>query len=216
VKVLHTSDVHGRYEHLLTLVAADNYDVWVDTGDTLPNPGWTVGSFNQMPETQRTKQASWWHHKDLTRRLLDALNGRPHVSVMGNHDFMRYASFMRQHADNVYGLHSGYVDPVEVAGLTWYGISEIPYMNGRWNFETQQRGLEVLVSAIPKCDVLLSHAPPAGVLSYRDEWGIPKLETAPFRYLFCGHVHECGGMESLAMGKFVYNSATTHQIVEAE
>lgn len=215
MKVLHTSDVHGRYKWLLEQLARDDYDVWVDTGDMLPNPGWS-SPIGRMPQIQRGKQRAWWSHKQLTRRCLDALNGRPVFRVLGNHDFFDWAAPLRRQASNIHLLDFDRRDPVEYGGLTWYGISEIPYMNGNWNFETHPRALAVMLDSIPKCDVLLSHAPPSGVLSYRDEWGIVGLENLAFRYMLFGHIHETGGFSVTTQGKLFYNSATTSTLVEIE
>lgn len=212
MRILHTSDWHGHHRHLLEVLDTQEYDVWVDTGDFQPNPGWG-NPIKRIPQIQAQQQRKWWSYKGLAKRIDDVLRGRPKVLIPGNHDFYNHAIMLAQRQENTYAPG---LDPVSIGGVRFCGIAEIPYIAGHWARETTSRGLEALVEAIPDCDVLLSHAPPAGHLSYRDEWGIPGLEKTHAKHILCGHVHECGGMKKQVGDTMVYNSATTFQLVDIE
>lgn len=207
---LHTSDWHGRHKALLEVLDTQEYDVWFDTGDFQPNPGWN-SPIKRVPQVQARQQINWWAYKGLAQKLTDVLRGRPAVMVPGNHDFFNHAAMLASRYPNFFAPG---LDPVEVAGLSVCGVSEIPYIAGFWARETSSNGLAALVASIPKCDVLLSHAPPAGFLSWRDEWGIAGLEKVRAKSIFTGHVHECGGSMYELDDKVIYNSATTFQLVE--
>ena len=73
-----------------------------------------------------------------------------------------------------------------------------------------------MLAAVPPADVLVSHAPPAGPLSKRDEWGVPGIERLPHPLILCGHIHELGGQEHAERGQRVINGATRIRIVEVE
>ena len=54
--------------------------------------------------------------------------------------------------------------------------------------------VRALSAAIPSCDVLISHAPPLGILD--EGLGMPygkKLKAKGIKLVLCGHIHEHGG-----------------------
>lgn len=152
-------------------------------------------------------ERGWWLSKrqlppfdvSIKDALLTWLRGRPVVSVSGNHDWQNVAELLR--GANHFNLAEG---PITLQGHRWAGFSEVPYLEGEWNFEAQPWQLDQKVAAMKAADpdILLTHSPPGGVLDGTmsgGHVGIPQL-TSWLMYgqhnvslnLF-GHVHEGGG-----------------------
>lgn len=208
MRIAHVSDIHGHYSTLDRL-GGDAPDLWVITGDFFPNK--TRGH----AETETRWQTNWFGYKSFSirRRLL----GAPVLLVPGNHDYANLAGLLRRDG----------VDAREVApegctfgGLRFAGFGHIPIIAGEWNRESTTQELYDLTHRTLDCDpdVLLTHAPPDGILngSYP---GIGPLTTAltyrPHRvtHHFFGHSHEDGGKSVEHMGITFVNSATTLQRV---
>ena len=209
MKIAHVSDIHGHYSTLDRL-GGDAPDLWVITGDFFPNK--TRGHV----ETETRWQTNWFGYKSFSirRRLL----GAPVLLVPGNHDYANLAGLLRRDG----------VDAREVApegctfgGLRFAGFGHIPIIAGEWNRESTTQELYDLTHRTLDCDpdVLLTHAPPDGILNGRYP-GIGPLTTAltyrPHRvtHHFFGHSHEDGGKSVEHMGITFVNSATTLQWVE--
>ncbi len=222
MRILHTSDLHGRYKPLLTWLARDDYDIWVDTGDFLPNKA--AGSL-PFDMAQRRHQLRWLGFKQLARRISDALDGRPAVCVAGNHDFLQLAGSLRAKTPHAFQITAG--QTIEVQGVRFAGFDTVPgeedsRWRGCWAQDRFEPVVEAAVSAKP--DILVTHAPPHGVLdqsAVSDEahWGIKALEDvvranrAPWRLHLFGHVHQTGGSQQEMNGVRHVNSALGSQIV---
>ena len=203
--ILHTSDLHGSYKPLLAALSAGDFDLWVDSGDFFPN------STRGIASVEASYQAKWFGaYKALGERIAVALNGKPLVSVGGNHDYVSLAALVRAAGGTAYDLSDA---PVEVCGLKFAGFRQIPWIAGEWNGETHDfTGLvDAALGADP--DVLVTHAPPYGILD-EDGYGIGPLTTAlayrPHRikaHLF-GHAHHNGGQTAQEMGILFHNGAT--------
>jgi len=196
MKVLHSSDLHGRYKKLLCF--EEPFDLWVDTGDFFPNKGRRPATgYRIVPWLERSYQSKWWRWKSLGSRLARWLDGRPMISVSGNHDFVSLAVLLQAAGAHAHAVQTERA--VDVAGLRWAGFRDIPYMDGEWPGEAHTFGEAVDGALAQRPDILLTHAPPAGVLD--DGEGIPELATAlrahpgPRAHLF-GHVHHHGGQET--------------------
>jgi hypothetical protein len=215
MRVLHSSDLHGKYKRLLNSDLA--FDVWLDTGDFLDNVGRSARSGMVIaPALERSYQAKLLSWKDLAARFRDWLAGRPAILVRGNHDFITFGRHLiAARCPNVH-----LVDPegVDVAGLRWAGFREIPQMTGEWAGELSQAAFIPLVERTwaSKPDVLVTHAPASGRLdveSADETCGIDALREAlkqptTIRHHFFGHNHAQGGQILDVGGVRSINGAT--------
>jgi len=208
IRALHTSDLHGRYS--LMLDCAEDFDLWIDTGDFFPNK--TRGDVAVEPMYQR----KWLGWENLPGRLVEFLDGRPALTVAGNHDYTSLAHVLVAAGGDA---HEVTPDGIEVAGIRFAGFREIPYIAGEWNGETQQSDFVQIVArtldSVPV--VLLTHAPPAGILDsvLTHPVGIrPLIDALCYQehtvktHLF-GHIHEHGGKSVVEMGVRFVNGACT-------
>jgi Icc-related predicted phosphoesterase len=204
--ILHTSDLHGNYKKALAALEAGGFDLWIDSGDFFPNK--TRGDWAIEPAFQ-TKWMAW---KDLAARIVKALDGKTLISVGGNHDYVSLASLVKAAGGNAHDLTEG---PVTINGLTFAGFSEVPWMAGEWNGETHAFNEIVDATFQAQPDVLVTHAPPAGVLDTCPDHGggIAALMTAlcyqahEVKAHFFGHIHEFGGQVVEEMGIQFANGA---------
>ena len=204
VRVLHTSDLHGKIDAVLN--SAIEFDLWVDTGDFFPNESRGTRSIEVAFQTQ------WLSDENLPERIASWLNGRPMISVGGNHDFVSLADALRGA-----GVDAHEITPegVEDAGLTWAGFREVPWMMGEWNGETHDFNEVVGATFQSSPDVLVTHAPPAGVLDTCPDHGggVSALMTAlcwqdhEVKAHFFGHIHEFGGQTVNKMCVMFVNGA---------
>lgn len=222
MKILHSSDLHGKYKWLLRDQADADFDVWVDTGDFFDNVGRVARTNHAIHrETEKAAQDRWWGWKHLGTRFKEWLNGRPAIICSGNHDFIDLAYLLRRAGANV---HVTRPEGVDVAGLTWAGFREINWISGEWAGELHDFSDLVDSTWATNPDVLVTHAPPAGILvaSGDDDYGIPRLASALFfeehkiKHHFFGHVHDTGGQQEEKGGIKFYNGATNVLIHEIE
>lgn len=215
MRILHTSDLHGRYKRLLA--EASDFDIWVDTGDFFPNRG-------RVPQTgmavisqfERRHQLRWLRLKNLPDRLARWLRGRPAICVPGNHDFIDLGAALRSAGANATSLGS---EPASVCGLKWDGFREIPWMAGEWPGEAIEFDPIVRRATMSCPDVLCTHAPPKGILDGSGSYGIPALADAvnksqSIRLHLFGHEHEDGGSQVQVGGVLFSNAATCLQVVK--
>ena len=205
--ILHTSDLHGDFERLLHTDTA--FDVWVDTGDFFPNL--TRGEV----DAEVRYQTNWMAQNDVVSKLVTWLNGRPMISVPGNHDYVSLVEALQS-----VGVEAHEVTPtgVEVAGFTWAGFREIPWIYGEWNGETHNFDTLVETTWATRPDVLVTHAPAGGLLDGGNGYGIATLASAltwqphNIKAHFFGHSHEHGGQTLDEMGVLFANGATTIRV----
>lgn len=218
LRILHTSDLHGDLRPLLD--APDDFDVWVDTGDFFPTAGRRFG----CPIDSRREylhQQRWWGYGKIGAKLGAKLAGRPALIVPGNHDYQFLAVNLQRAGENAYNVPL-YKQAVEVCGVRFAGFREVPWIAGEWNGEVKDESAVVgcVLDAHP--DVLLTHAPPRGILDGSDQehYGFPylrqQLDCGPtgLRVHLFGHVHEHGGEGLVEGGIHYYNGATTARIIE--
>ena len=197
MRIIHSSDLHGSYKGLLAI--DDEFDLWIDTGDFFPNK--TRG--NHQIETRY--QTKWAEHKSLGPRLVDWLDGRSLVSVGGNHDYISLADLVVDSGGSAHNLSSG---SAEVGGMVFAGFREIPFIIGEWNGEAHDFSGLVHDALEADPDVLVTHAPPAGILDSPEyPCGIPGLANAltysnhRIKAHFFGHVHDSKGDMLLRLGR---------------
>jgi Icc-related predicted phosphoesterase len=206
----HISDMHGQVSSVLTGAASP--DFWVSSGDFCPN--WTRG----IVSVEENYQANWI--KENQDSIRTAFAGKPVLVVDGNHDFIPVGEHLRWIGVNAIDIPTD--DGVEFMGFRFSGFPDIPYIVGEWNREKYQDELGKLVDRALACnpDILVTHAPPAGILA--GEYGIHPLTAAlTYRYhnirlhLF-GHVHDSGGKVVSAMEIEFSNAATTLNMLTIE
>jgi hypothetical protein len=232
VRILHTSDLHlpkhgdperGAIRRLLDALRGSlgDYDVWVDSGDLLPDPPASidpqrVSDARMMPEAHEA--AARWQLRWMERvapHIVEALGDRRGVVIDGNHHWMNAAHYLDTASAGriAYAQHG---EAVEVASLRWTGLPFIPSCGGCFRREVEAADWSDILGAVPPADVLVSHAPPAGPLSVYDEWGVPWdrcRRHAPV--VLCGHIHQTGGREA-SDGWRVVNGACRMRIIEIE
>ena len=135
----------------------EDFDVWVDTGDFIPNVSrgerveanfqrlWLTKSKLKvrkltMPWLRERygSEASYWYPKgsrqppssgSIVGELTRWLRGRPFISVQGNHDFTSLARPMQRAGAKVWDVADG---PVEIDGERFAGFRHIPFITGEW------------------------------------------------------------------------------------
>lgn len=214
LRVLHTSDLHGKYKRFLQ--SDLDFDVWLDTGDWFDNIGRSAKTGGRIvPALEARQQARWLQWKQLCPRIRDWLKGRPVILLPGNHDFLSLANALQQ--SGCPEVHSITPDGVQVAGLTWAGFRQIPRIAWEWEGEIEEADFEPLIQQTLACapDVLVTHAPAGGILDDHGSrgYGIQPLTSAlayqphRVRWHFFGHEHACGGRQVEEMGIRFFNGA---------
>lgn len=205
LRVLHSSDLHGRYDKLLEALRGGlgDYDVWIDTGDFLPNRSWAN-------RTVEIPFQSFFISK-IAPELLEALGDRRFLYVSGNHDFIKLSGFMKN-AETIDERGC-----VNVDGIRFAGFRHIAYIIGDWEGEIERSQFEYLMSLIQTYDphVLLTHTPPGGILDYegKDAYGVHEItmhlsqNPHKIQHHFFGHVHGCGGIHQRVTPTTFYNGA---------
>jgi hypothetical protein len=205
LRVLHSSDLHGNLSTLLA--EAGPFDLWLDTGDFFPNEA--AGEVTVEAARERRFQRRWLREQVPT--LVTWLAGRPALLMPGNHDYIELSEVLVDAgADARRIVPSG----VDCAGLRWAGFREVKWMDGRWNGECQDFSEPIAATFSRALDVLVTHAPPEGVLDSELDFGIPALTTAlrasrGIRAHFFGHDHRRGGEWVDAWGMRFFNGAKT-------
>lgn len=193
MKILHTSDIHGAYHKVLEALEAGGFDVWVDTGDFFPNK--TRGDHTEEVRYQNRFAIL----KNLGARITELLDGRPLISVGGNHDYISLAQIIRDAGGTAFDMDEG---AAVVGGKTFAGFREVPYIMGEWNGETHGADFANIVdTTMAACpDVLVTHAPPAGILNNDTHGGVGQLVNAlawtdhKVTNHFFGHIHSTQGV----------------------
>lgn len=213
MRILHSSDLHGRYKELLAI--DEPFDLWLDTGDFFPNRGRVPATgYRILPEMESRHQVKWVGYKRVGHKLADWLDGRPALCMPGNHDFIPLVNVLRAAGAAATEIT---LEEIEVAGATWAGFRHIPALEHEWVGETDafDELIDGLRAASP--DVVVTHAPPVGVLDGSHP-GVPGLREALAtwkpRAHFFGHDHADGGKTKLLDGTQFINGATHAFVVE--
>lgn len=215
MKICHFSDIHGYFQ--LLNPPAEDVELIVCTGDMFPHAC--------EHESDRAKaQEQWFLHakpealygETPIARLRRVLNGRPMITVPGNHDWFNWMQALSR--DNVYEIKLG--QSIQRLGLTFAGFRQIPHCSGRFVGEVEQSDFVSIVKKTLdlKPDILVTHAPPRGILD--EALGINALGTVlmygdhTVKHHFFGHIHECGGFSAEHNGIGFHNSATTCRVID--
>lgn len=123
----------------------------------------------------------------------------------GNHDYAvwenptKAEAFFREHGIHMLGKEAVEIDGVVFDGGPWMPISG---WDPSWGFEMEEEDREKEWGRVERCDVLVTHTPPMGILDQTDKGknlGCPILRRRVFSHirpqLHCfGHVHEARGI----------------------
>lgn len=206
----HFSDLHGDLSGLFDSTVLP--DVWVASGDFFPNI--TRGDTDIEPGYQKT----WFGI--VADEFIDRLGGRPLVWMGGNHDYADLGELLR---DRGYPAYNVTPEGVMVADLRFAGFRNINYIAGEWNGETRDFSDVVARTFASDPDILVTHAPPAGILDanpYGLDYGITALTTAltyeshNIKAHFFGHAHGGGGQRCVEMDIKFCNSAEHVQFID--
>lgn len=210
MKIFHLSDTHGWgfWDRPLP----PETDVVAHSGDLFPN------STRGIARIETPFQKEWLSR--FTEPIKKWLDGRPLVYVPGNHDYYELADAMPAHRVSTH--------PITVCGKSWVGFREIPYIYGEWMGEVHDKDMRDIVANIfqptnssnsPGHDILLCHAPPAGMMDSpidkRIHYGITCLATSlqfmphDFKAVLFGHVHQNTYQQETVMGVIFSNAADT-------
>lgn len=187
------------------------HEVWIDTGDLLPNTVMERGM--GWAEAQRRHQVRFMRNSQLGPRLAEALAGRPAVLLPGNHDFALLRLMLLRAGGRVFDGTQTFT----LNGERFAGFREVPKVMGRWMGEADEATLGARVAATMAADptVLLSHAPARGVHddpTHVLHLGIHALRRAlagghSVGWHLHGHVHETGGQCTRVQGLTHVNAA---------
>ncbi len=210
MKILHLSDTHGYFPPLLS---GEEFDLIVHSGDFLPNlAGARASKFWDLARQEsKDFQLEWLTEKKKEFNVWR--QGKPFLYIAGNHDFLTDWTFL---GSNVIDLTN---QDMQYHGLNWSGFSFVSQIHGFWNFEKEEIELEKLFSARLQAwvennsfpDIIISHAPPHGILDIVLRDGVGSVGLWPLRkYLegwypnsrspklvLCGHIHESHGIKFL-------------------
>lgn len=243
MRIAHFSDWHGNFRELPPA------DLYVATGDLLPN-------FCRVKKRDERKRgsggfgmfggSSGWFDKQLevkiqrewVRQLNESGGFRrkffpdsqtPVVCVRGNHDFVDLAPLFDGGPTHEI-VEAG--DEFTLGGLKFSGFRGINYIQNNWTDELHGDEQGFRASKIPRdVDVIVTHAPPHGVLDYfigggnlgmqslteilnkktYDDGAYPNLKLMLF-----GHIHEQGGqvIEAPEIGVKFSNAACKVNVID--
>ncbi len=218
MRILHTSDIHGKHKRILGTDL--DFDVWVDTGDLLPNYGRReCTGYAISPEKEIKYQTRYLRYSNLANRIGEFLDGRPVVLVPGNHDFISLADHLR--AAGVPNVITPTEDGLDALGVRWAGFRQVSYMSNEWSGEEHPVDLQKRFKRTLECnpDILVTHSPPRGMLS-GDKHGIPgalntfTYEGTSVRTWFFGHNHHHGGKTRTDLDVTFINGASKVSVHE--
>lgn len=152
--IAHASDLHGQTYKLCHAHLDLTPDVWIFSGDLFPN------STRGVVEKEVPFQTHWFQL--VKQQLMRRLGGSPVLWVGGNHDYVNLADLLNAEGyDNAWDITR---NPVDIGDERFGGISEVPWMAGEWAGESKdlRPAVERVMAMSPT--VLVSHAPPAGIL----------------------------------------------------
>ena len=202
IKLMHASDLHGRYE-MLEQAEGQEFDAWCITGDFFPNKARSMMGGISPPDEARY-QGQWFGHKE--RSILRRLGNKPVITVDGNHDFVSLGALLHRARPGM--VHRITPAGWDFMGVRFAGFPNIPYIGGHWNHESGKDVLSALCYDVFEegdPEVLVTHCPPHGILDEVEGYGCTALtsnlamRTHRVRAHLFGHCHLDGGksMEKL-------------------
>lgn len=239
MRVVHISDWHGEYTSLPVA------DVYVVSGDMLPNfiiaefsnhktgESMTWDPIEGMPwpatpwdyvdrvvdhDREGRFQREWINMELAAGGLRRHLGspGAPVVVCRGNHDFTDLAPAF---GGDVWEVGLDPTRTTKIGGLVFGGCRGICPIAGEWSDETPEIDFLERTRGLPDdIDVLVTHAPPHGVLdtcslhvgsaAIAGYVNRRNLMGTPVKAHLFGHIHEHGG-RVLLMGETMFSNAAT-------
>jgi Icc-related predicted phosphoesterase len=208
--IAHSSDQHGNLERYKKGLAPD---LWILSGDFFPNE--TRGE----REHETVYQARWLKNNLSFFKELFGLT--PILIQDGNHDFAKTCEIF---ADAGFNTHQVLrkKQSLTVASMTvsFAGFREINWISGDWNGETRISEMSDIVYDVIRenPDILITHAPPQGIMDTTFGYGIAALTSRLFysqhsiKLHAFGHCHLPGIENHNSM--IFSNAATTTNLIE--
>ena len=195
IRIAHISDTHDFATAKVAEVANLDAEVILITGDAYPNRG-RIDENGIVPELEVAYQQAYVAENGA--KWAEAIGDRPVIAVRGNHDFIGFG-WLRDFGIEVFEI-TDETPMVEVMGKRFAGFRQVPYIQGEWAGE--QQDMQPFVDKAFACnpDILVTHAPAAGILDTDTHggkgYGIGPLTTA-LAYMphnvthhFFGHAHK--------------------------
>ena len=207
-RILHTSDLHlhtsDHVDRLIERLGRNDFDVWCDTGDLLPDMPTYVSA-------EAAGQREWMTIMLLRERITKALQGRPGLLAPGNHDAFVVAPFGE--------IPEGFV--INYAGFVSPDLSHFRRYNHR--VQATPNGIAYhLNQRLDNAKVLLTHAPPRGCPAAKEcehsDYGCHDLPEVlrPGLTVLCGHVHKPFARDCDYRGARIINSARRNTVFSVE
>lgn len=203
-KILHISDLHGHFEFFDTEPFKIDSNIVVFSGDMLPNRfGWGNSTADKCLQEDFILKNR--------KKLLDFLQGRPLISVQGNHD---QQSFSLLEEKQIFDISTIPV-PTRIQKINFWGFPYV-YHCGDWNWQLGKERMKLILDSFPiKVDVLITHSPPFGILDQAqgEQCGIENLfsriNEKSIKYHLFGHIHEQGGKQ-VNLGGTIFSNGSFH------
>lgn len=208
INIAHISDTHQN-PRIMESLAFMSADVIVLTGDILDNVG--RGVSGRIEPRREARKQEWWSRK-AAKRWAPFIGDRPVVLVCGNHDFLSPAGWLRHYGVDVHEITAAQ-PMIEIMGLRFAGFREVPWLAGEWAGEVADMAPAVERALACNPDILVTHAPPAGILDDEEGYGVRALTSAlsytehHVKAHFFGHCHNNGGQAVTEMGIYFANGA---------
>lgn len=220
ITIAHVSDTHDQ-PSIVRSACKSNADVVLITGDCMDNLGRVSRTHGTISRPHEIRYQESWYRKQAKKWAAD-LGDKPVIAVRGNHDFIGYTKWLSHYGATVYEITDD--NPcVELLGQRFAGFRQVPYIAGEWAGETHD--LSSFVEKAFSCDptILVTHAPPAGILDADHAevggYGIGSLATNLFygqhrvTHHFFGHAHKGCGIRDEGGITFI-NGAGTMRLIE--
>lgn len=219
IRIAHSSDQHGHLTRFDPGFELKDIDLWVITGDLLPNS--TRGEVHyEVPFQTDFLNANIEFFKKLFGSI-------PVLVQDGNHDYAPTQQILAAagiDARQVLRTKQEIVLGTEKKAVSYAGFREINWLAGEWNGEARFPEICAIVDQVmgESPDLLITHSPTQGIMDgVKDSYGVASLASQlsyrphTVKAHLHGHTHESHGIE--IHNNIVFsNAATTIQIVEVD
>ena len=199
MKIWVLSDTHGFHQKLKP---PTDYDMVIHCGDISNSPNLTE-NFKECLDFLK-----WFDNLEVETKIL----------VPGNHDkSYEYRHLLTKEYDK--NKHVLIHDYARIKGLRIFGSPYTPSYGDCWSFNKARNKIGLLWDQIPKCDILITHGPPQGILDLTYDFGgeivqvgckslyNKVVELDPAYHLF-GHIHREQGLYNTGTRNIIDCSTT--------